>query len=101
MEPIDDIKVQVQINTVTMRQIKDMLTKESTEAAVVNEKIEKMFKMIEDLREDIMKKATQEAGHIPKISTNTSSNSGADIPQEFVVKIEEVPIIEYEPVFET
>ena len=39
-----------------MRQIKDMLTKESTEAEVLNKKIEKIFQVIEDLRNSIMKK---------------------------------------------
>ena len=70
-----------------------MLTKESAKAAVVNEKI---FKMIEDLRNDIMKKATPEAGHISKTSTNTSSNSEAGIVPMFVVEIEESPIVEHE-----
>ena len=47
LEPIDDIKVQVHINTITMKQIKDMLIKESTEAM---ERDEKIIKLIEDLR---------------------------------------------------
>ena len=93
LEPIDDIKVQVQINTVTMRQIKDMLTKESTENTVMSEKI---FKLIEDLRNDIMNKATPAACVKPKTSTNTSINTEADIPQKFAVKIQEPPIAEDE-----
>ena len=43
LEPIDDIKVQVQINTVTMKQIKDTLTKESVESAELNTKIDNIF----------------------------------------------------------
>ena len=79
-----------------MRQIKDMLTKESTKATVVNEKLERIFRMIEDLRNDITKKAIPEAGHIPKTSTNTAFDSGAGIPPKFMVKIEQVPIVKHE-----
>ena len=96
MEPIDDIKVQVQINTVTMRQIKDMLTKESTEAEVLNEKIEKIFQVIEDLRNSIMKKTTPEAGHNPSASTNTSINTKDATPQKFMVQIQQATIVEHE-----
>lgn len=54
MEPIDDIKVQVQINTVTVKQIKDILMKESAETAEINEKIEKILTVIEELKSDTM-----------------------------------------------
>ena len=57
LEPIDDIKLQVQANTITMKQIKDMVMKESAEAT---ERDEKIIKLIEDLREEMMKKTTSE-----------------------------------------
>ena len=79
-----------------MRQIKDMLTKESTEVEVINEKIEKIFQVIEDLRNDIMNKTTPEADHNPITSTNTSINIKDDTPQKFVLQIQQAPIVEHE-----
>ena len=48
LEPIDDIKLQVQINAITMKNIKDMLTKESTEAAERDRKIDQLLNVIEN-----------------------------------------------------
>ena len=56
LEPIDDVKAQVQINTNTMVQIKnvlDILKKESTEA-IERDKI--MLKAIKDLKEDLRRR---------------------------------------------
>ena len=79
-----------------MRQIKDMLTKESTEAEVLNEKIEKIFQVIEDLRNSIMKKTTPEADHNPSANTNTSIDTKDATPQKFMVQIQQAPIVEHE-----
>ena len=76
-----------------MRQIKDMLAKESAEATVMNEKI---FKLIEELRNNMMDKATPVTCLNPYTNTNTSFHPEADIPQKFVVNIEEPPIVEEE-----
>ena len=86
LEPIDDIKVQVQINTVTMKQIKDTLTKESVESAELNAKIDNILKVIEDLRQDIMKISTDGHRSKPGVTPNkTTTNKG------FRVKTEENP----------
>ena len=79
-----------------MRQIKDMLAKESTEAEVLNEKIEKILQVIEDLRNSIMKKTTPEAGHNPSASTTTSINTKDATPQKFMVQIQQATIVEHE-----
>ena len=106
LEPIDDIKVQVQINTVTMRQIRDMLTKESTESTNINEKIESILKVIEDLRQDIKNSATQEDsfshrrkpskrapahGTTTDVPLITTTDSDHDNPKSFMVKFMESP----------
>ena len=87
LEPIDDVKVQVQMNTNTMIQIKnmvDLLMKESTEAI---ERDEKILKAIKDLKEDVKKKVTP---------TSTSSYRRyrpdmSNMIKEFVVKFEGTP----------
>ena len=58
LEPIDDIKVQVQINTITMAQIKDMLMKQSAEALERDENIIKLQGVIEDLRNAVISNKT-------------------------------------------
>ena len=83
LEPIDDIKLQVQINTITMKQIKDMLTRESAEAAERDEKVDRLFKVIEDLRNDIMNKTAPESSFNHRPDT--------DIPQ---VKFEGAPALQ-------
>ena len=55
MEPIDDVKAQVQMNTNTMIQIKNMLDRMSAETIQRDEKI---FKAIEQMKGDIKKKTT-------------------------------------------
>ena len=50
MEPIDDVKAQVQMNTNTMIQIKNMLDMMSAETMQRDEKI---FKAIEQMKGDI------------------------------------------------
>ena len=81
LEPIDDVKVQVQINTITMKQIKDMLLKESTKAM---ERDEKIIKLIEDLRKDIMEKSPPE--HSLKHEPPKIAN--ANVPFKFKVQFE-------------
>ena len=84
LEPIDDVKVHVQTNTVTMKEIKDMLTKESLKTAEMNRHI---LKMIEDLREDVKKISTD--GHSSKPRVNISPKITAN--KGFRAKIEEDP----------
>ena len=85
LEPIDDVKVHVQTNTVTMKEIKDMLTKESLKTAEMNRHI---LKMIEDLREDVKKISTDD-GHSSKPRVNISPKITAN--KAFRAKIEEEP----------
>ena len=59
-EPIDDIQLQIQINAINMKNIKDMLAKESEEAAERDEKIDQLLNMIEDLKKISNKKSTPE-----------------------------------------
>ena len=69
-----------------MKQIKDTLTEESVEAAELNTKIDNIFKVIEDLRQDVMKISTD--GHRSKprsTSKKITTNKG------FRVKTEENP----------
>lgn len=47
LEPTDDIKLQVQINAITMKNIKDMLTKEAAER---DKKIDQLLNVIENLK---------------------------------------------------
>ena len=80
-----------------MRQIKDMLTKESSETAEMNNKIEKILAVIEDLRKDITSNTGPEAssdGHHPKHTTKTTTKSTPHKPA--VAKIEETPTIQHE-----
>ena len=55
LEPIDDIKVQGQVNKIAIAQIKDMLMKESAESL---ERDKQIIKLIEDLRRDLIDKAS-------------------------------------------
>ena len=57
-EPIDDIQLQIQINAINMKNIKDMLAKESEEAAERDKKIDQLLNMIEDLKKISNKKST-------------------------------------------
>ena len=50
-----------------MKQIKDALTKESVETTELNAKIETILKVIEDLRQDVMKIAADDHRSRPKI----------------------------------
>lgn len=85
LEPIDDVKAQVQINTNTMEQIKnilDILKKESTEAM---ERDNIILKAIKDLKEDLKRKSASGSTHTyhrPNMSK---------IIKEFVVKFEGTP----------
>ena len=85
LEPIDDVKAQVQINTNTMVQIKnvlDILKKESTEAMARDNII---LKAIKDLKDDVRRKTTSGSTysyHRPNVSK---------IIKEFVVKFEGSP----------
>ena len=65
-----------------MKQIKDMLIKESTEAM---ERDEKIIKLIEYLRNDMMINKS-----IPQPSTNPQSpiTTNADVPHQFKVQFE-------------
>ena len=65
-----------------MKQIKDMLIKESTEAM---ERDEKIIKLIEDLRNDMMINKS-----IPQPSTNPQPpiTTNADVPRRFKVQFE-------------
>ena len=83
LEPIDDIKVQVQINTITMKQIKDMLIKESAEAM---ERDEKIIALIEDLRKDIMEKSPPAPSSFNPQSPKPASTKTA--PLKFKVQFE-------------
>ena len=56
LEPIDDVKAQVQINTNTMIQIKNMLDILMKESAEAMHRDEKMFKMIKETKEEVKKK---------------------------------------------
>ena len=83
LEPIDDVKAQVQVNTNTMVEIKntiDILKKESTEAM---ERDIAILKAIKDLKDDIRKKyaspGSTRAYHNPNMS---------NMIKEFVVKFE-------------
>lgn len=85
LEPIDDVKAQVQANTNTMIQIKnmvDLLMKESAEAM---ERDEKILKAIKDLKEDVKKKLT------PTSSYHHYRSNMSKIIKEFVVKFEGAP----------
>ena len=90
LEPIDDVKAQVQINTNTMVEIKntiDLLKKESTEAM---ERDVAILKAIKDLKDDIRKKyasGSTRAYHNPNMSS---------MVKEFVVKFEGSPIVDDE-----
>ena len=81
-----------------MKQIKDMLTKQSSEATEINKKIENILAVIEDLRKVIENKTTPEApfgGHHPKPTINEHYHN--TVPYKpFVVKIEEFPTIQHE-----
>ena len=57
-EPIDDIQLQIQINAINMKNIKDMLAKESEEAAERDKKIDQLLNMVEDLKKISNKKST-------------------------------------------
>ena len=59
-EPIDDIQLQIQINAINMKNIKDMLAKESEEAEERDKKIDQLLNMIEDLKKISNKKSTPE-----------------------------------------
>ena len=59
-EPIDDIQLQIQINAINMKNIKDMLAKESEEAAERDKKVDQLLSMIEDLKKISNKKSTPE-----------------------------------------
>ena len=59
-EPIDDIQLQIQINAINMKNIKDMLAKESEEAAERDKKIDQLLNMIDDLKKISNKKSTPE-----------------------------------------
>ena len=81
LQPIDDVKAQVQTNTDTMKEIKDMLTEESLKTAVMNRNI---LKMIEDLRQEVKKISTDGHHRVntpPKIIIN----------EDFMEKTEKVP----------
>ena len=68
-----------------MKQIKDTLTEESVEAAELNTKIDKILKVIEDLRQDII--STDGHRSKPRITPNKiTTNKG------FRGKTEENPI---------
>jgi len=89
LEPIDDVKVQVQMNTNTMIQIKnmvDLLMKESAEAM---ERDEKILKAIEELKEDVKKNKK-----VTPTSTSFYHRYHPDMSnmiKEFVVKFEGTP----------
>ena len=82
-----------------MRQIKDMLTKESSEATDMNKKIENILEAIEDLRKHITSKATSDVSsdsHHSKPTTKTTKGYSNITPHKFVVKIEETPTTQHE-----
>ena len=60
LEPIDDIKLQIQINSIAMRNIKDMLARESDEAAERDKRIDQLLNAIEDLKNNLVTRATPE-----------------------------------------
>ena len=83
MEPIDDVRAQVQINTNIMVQLKntlDILMKESAEAAQRDENTQKAIK---DLKEDVKKRGASGSSrgihHRPNVSK---------MVKEFVVQFE-------------
>ena len=73
LEPIDDVKVQVQINTVTMKEIKEMN---------IN-----ILKIIEDLRQDVKRISID--GHPSKSRVNIPRKITTD--KGFMAKTEEDP----------
>ena len=88
LEPIDDVKAQVQINTNTMVQIKnvlDILKKESTEAI---ERDIIILKAIKDLKDDIKRRSTSGSTH------SYHRPNMSNIIKEFVVKFEGTPSAE-------
>ena len=81
-----------------MKQIKDMLIKQSSEATEINKKIENILAVIEDLRKVVENKTTPEASfddHHPKPNIN-EHNHNTTPHKSFVVKIEEFPTIQHE-----
>ena len=83
LEPIDDVKAQVQINTNTMIQIKNMLDILMKESVVAMQRDEKMFKMIKELKDDFKKKNVSTSSGFSYHRPNMSS-----MIKEFVVKFE-------------
>ena len=76
MEPIDDVKAQVQLNTNAVMQIKtivDQLIKESAEA---KKRDQELLNAIKELKQDVKKKVT--SGHRPRVAS--------DKIREFVVQ---------------
>ena len=83
LEPIDDVKAQVQINTNTMVQIKntlDILMKETAEAM---ERDKMILTAIQDLKDDMKRKHASGSSY-----RNYQPKNMSNLIKEFVVKFE-------------
>ena len=60
LEPIDDIKLQIQINTIAMKNITESLAKKSDEAKERDKRIDQLLNVIEDLKNNLVAKTTPE-----------------------------------------
>ena len=83
LEPIDDVKAQVQINTNTMVQLKNMLDILMKESAGAAQRDEITHKAIKDLKEDIKRRSASGSSHSVHHRPNVSK-----MIKEFVVKFE-------------
>ena len=86
LEPIDDVKAQVQINTNTMVQLKNMLDILMKQSAEATQRDENILKAIKDLKDDVKRKSASGSSRSIHHRPNMSK-----MIKEFVVKFEGAP----------
>ena len=96
LEPSDDVKAQVQANTISMKKIEDMLTVESLKTAEMNRNILNMKKIKDMLTEESLKTAEMNRNILKMIEdlrqeVKKISTDGHHRVKDFRAKTEKVP----------